>query len=214
MKKIGLILILLATITSIAVFANSLDSSKDLNSNYINSAIHNSSSSEIESISEKTEYINNSVDYNKTVFDDWVYIKDDMPTPFNVISDINNVPYGTAGSSYQEACAIVDMLVLSNNENTISYIEDFMKDMTTIQKDYFSRNWELIMTNAKATFDDNGETVKQILSGFTEPEGAYNLDMSLYSKEKLLKLEKDVEKIFEKNGVTKEWKNYPESTFN
>lgn len=224
MKKVSLMLVLLAIFASVIVFAKNKDNTQDPNSNSIseNSIINsNSTTSKIESESKDTESNGNEivepehvVDYTGTSFEDWVYSKDDMPEPFNTISDMNNIEYGTAGSSFKKACATVDMLVLSNNEDTISYVEEFMKDMTPIQKDYFSMNWEFIMTEANEAFDDSGETLKLTITGFSDPEDVYDLDISLYSKEKLTELDKKVNDLFRKYNVTKEWKNYPEMMFN
>ncbi len=221
MKKVSLMLVLLAVFASLIVFAKNRENTQDPNSNSVskNSIVKpNSTTSKIESESKDTESNSNEivesiVDYNGTSLEDWGYSKDNMPEPFDKISDMNNIEYGTAGSSFQKACATVDMLVLSNKEETVIYVEEFMKSMTPIQKDYFSMNWEVIMAEANEAFDDSGEDLKRIITGFSEPEGAYDLDMSLYSKEKLSELDKKVNDIFLKHNVTKEWKNHPEMMF-
>lgn len=160
------------------------------------------------------EFLKNSVDYNSSSFGDWCYSSTSAADALISIEAINSVKRGGMGSSFSGASIGICALNLSNYEDDIcELIELYIRDMTAIQKDYFSLNWESAMNTARKCFEDNGEAVRNTMNGFN-PESTKDFDIKNYSKDKLEEMDKKVNELFKKEGITKEWKNLPEFFFN
>lgn len=158
------------------------------------------SSSSVES--ESKEPVKNVADYDNVPFDEWVYWSDkgDFAT---ALSNINGVPYGTAGSSLDLAAASVEMIALSENDKSLEAIKSFMGNMTDTQKDYFTFSWAVVYSNTEGIFNDFANA-----KGLLDSAGFEEFDISKHSKEKLDKLNENVNKLFDEMGITREWKNH------
>ena len=143
------------------------------------------------------------VDYENVPFGDWMYSDYEGSEDFKMLSIVNTVPYGTAGSSLDFASAAVIVLDFTNKDNSIDVIRAFMENMTDTQKDYFSFSWDGVSSYAAEFFADI-DNMMPLLGSI----GQEDFDINHYSIEKLNALDKEVNELFEEMGVQREWKNH------
>ena len=144
---------------------------------------------------------NSEVDYKNTPFEEWIYTSED----YKLLSNINSVQFGSAGSSLKEAAAAVDLVVLSTEDDAVAQVENFMHEMTATQKDYFSYSWDVIAETAKGFFEN-----PENLGEYLELAGVEGFNIEEYSKDDLKTLMDGVEGIFEEMHVERVWVTSPD----
>ena len=142
-------------------------------------------------------------DYETVPFEKWVYTTEQDGEAYQLLNSINNVQYGSAGSSLKEISAAVSMILLSQDDHAIDAIKNYLSEMTDIQKDYFSFSWEAATENAEDIFDDTEKYSEMI-----KEAGYPDFNITQYSKESMDHLDDMVEDSFTQAGITEEWENH------
>ena len=143
------------------------------------------------------------VDYETVPFEKWVYTTEQDGEADQLLNSINNVQYGSAGSSLEEISAAVSMILLSQDDHAIDTIKCYLSEMTDIQRDYFSFSWEAATEKAEDIFD-HVENYSEMIKEAGYPD----FDITQYSKERLDHLDDMAEDYFTQAGITEEWENH------
>ena len=143
------------------------------------------------------------IDYDTTPFEEWIYAAEDEEGPQALLTAINGVPYGSAGSSLKELVAATAMVELSRDPDALQAVQDFLEAMTPIQQDYFTFSWEMIADTASNLFI----SFEQMEPGLLDA-GIENFDISQYSQEDFQAVDEAVRDLFTQENIPMEWQNH------
>ena len=132
------------------------------------------------------------VDYSGSLTD-WMYTPETEDELTKLLVSIDEVSYGSAGASLQQANAAVAVMKLAMDESG--------KAQET-QKDYFSFQWQQAMKTALALL--NGDEDAAIL----EDAGDADFDLKAVDSAKTAEFNDAVIQLLSDAGVTNEWKNH------
>ena len=143
------------------------------------------------------------VDYSGSVTD-WIYAPETEDELTRLLIAIDEVSYGSAGASLQQANAAVSIMKLAMDESgkAEETVKAYLEGMNETQKDYFSFQWQQAMKTALALL--NGDEDAAIL----EDAGDANFDLTAVDSTKTADFNNAVIKLLSDAGVTNEWKNH------
>ena len=143
------------------------------------------------------------VDYSGSVTD-WIYAPETEDELTRLLIAIDEVSYGSAGASLQQANAAVSIMKLAMDESgkAEETVKAYLEGMNETQKDYFSFQWQQAMKTALALL--NGDEDAAIL----EDAGDTDFDLTAVDSTKTADFNNAVIKLLSDAGVTNEWKNH------
>jgi len=143
------------------------------------------------------------VDYSGSVTD-WIYAPETEDELTRLLIAIDEVSYGSAGASLQQANAAVSIMKLAMDESgkAEETVKAYLEGMNETQKDYFSFQWQQAMKTALALL--NGDEDAAIL----EDAGDANFDLTAVDSTKTADFNNAVIQLLSDAGVTNEWKNH------
>ena len=143
------------------------------------------------------------VDYSGSVTD-WIYAPETEDELTRLLIAIDEVSYGSAGASLQQANAAVSIMKLAMDESgkAEETVKAYLEGMNETQKDYFSFQWQQAMKTALALL--NGDEDAAIL----EDAGDADFDLTAVDSTKTADFNNAVIKLLSDAGVTNEWKNH------
>ena len=147
------------------------------------------------------------VDYTRD-FTSFMYQPESEDKVIELLKAVDRCSYGTSGSSLMQISASVSVLMLSEEDETMEKLSAYLDGMDATQKDYFSFQWQMCVKKAKEILE-NPENFTGVLCD----AGLEEVDLSLFSKEKLTSFDNAVMDELEKLEIKDEWKNYPEEPF-
>ena len=118
------------------------------------------------------------VDYSGSLTD-WMYAPETEDELTKLLVSIDEVSYGSAGASLQQANAAVAVMKLAMDESGKAQetVKAYLEGMNETQKDYFSFQWQQAMKTALALL--NGDEAQAIAA-----QGVTDLDNYLQKGEK------------------------------
>ena len=121
-----------------------------------------------------------------------------------LLVSIDEVSYGSAGASLQQANAAVAVMKLAMDESGKAQetVKAYLEGMNETQKDYFSFQWQQAMKTALALL--NGDEDAAIL----EDAGDADFDLKAVDSAKTAEFNDAVIQLLSDAGVTNEWKNH------
>lgn len=143
------------------------------------------------------------VDYSGSVTG-WIYAPETEDELTRLLIAIDEVSYGSAGASLQQANAAVSIMKLAMDESgkAEETVKAYLEGMNETQKDYFSFQWQQAMKTALALL--NGDEDAAIL----EDAGDADFDLTAVDSTKTADFNNAVIKLLSDAGVTNEWKNH------
>lgn len=143
------------------------------------------------------------VDYSGSLTD-WMYTPETEDELTKLLVSIDEVSYGSAGASLQQANAAVAVMKLAMDESGKAQetVKAYLEGMNETQKDYFSFQWQQAMKTALALL--NGDEDAAIL----EDAGDADFDLKAVDSAKTAEFNDAVIQLLSDAGVTNEWKNH------
>lgn len=143
------------------------------------------------------------VDYSGSLTD-WMYTPETEDELTKLLVSIDEVSYGSAGASLQQANAAVAVMKLAMDESGKAQetVKAYLEGMNETQKDYFSFQWLQAMKTALALL--NGDEDAAIL----EDAGDADFDLKAVDSAKTAEFNDAVIQLLSDAGVTNEWKNH------
>lgn len=143
------------------------------------------------------------VDYSGSLTD-WMYTPETEDELTKLLVSIDEVSYGSAGASLQQANAAVAVMKLAMDESGKAQetVKAYLEGMNETQKDYFSFQWQQAMKTALALL--NGYEDAAIL----EDAGDADFDLKAVDSKKVAEFNDAVIALLGDAGVTNEWKNH------
>ena len=143
------------------------------------------------------------VDYSGSLTD-WMYAPETEDELTKLLVSIDEVSYGSAGASLQQANAAVAVMKLAMDESGKAQetVKAYLEGMNETQKDYFSFQWQQAMKTALALL--NGDEDAAIL----EDAGDADFDLKAVDSAKTAEFNDAVIQLLSDAGVTNEWKNH------
>lgn len=143
------------------------------------------------------------VDYSGNLTD-WMYTPETEDELTKLLIAIDEVSYGSAGASLQQANAAVAVMKLAMDESgkAEETVKSYLAGMNETQKDYFSFQWQQAMKTALALL--NGDEDAAIL----EDAGDADFDLKAVDSTKTAEFNNAVIQLLSDAGVTNEWKNH------
>ena len=143
------------------------------------------------------------VDYSGSLTD-WMYAPETEDDLTKLLVSIDEVSYGSAGASLQQANAAVAVMKLAMDESGKAQetVKAYLEGMNETQKDYFSFQWQQAMKTALALL--NGDEDAAIL----EDAGDADFDLKAVDSAKTAEFNDAVIQLLSDAGVTNEWKNH------
>lgn len=135
---------------------------------------------------------------------DWMYTPETEDELTKLLVSIDEVSYGSAGASLQQANAAVAVMKLAMDESGKAQetVKAYLEGMNETQKDYFSFQWQQAMKTALALL--NGDEDAAIL----EDAGDADFDLKAVDSKKVAEFNDAVIALLGDAGVTNEWKNH------
>ncbi len=141
------------------------------------------------------------VDYTGTIMN-WMYYFETDVAQFAHLNTIDTCKYGTAGASLSQVNAAVSMLKLSTLDSIEICVDQYFNAMNVTQLDFFSFQWQMSYAKALAILTSPKE-----YAGLLNDSGNSNVDLTVFSVERLDSLNETVLRILADYGVKDEWKN-------
>ena len=143
------------------------------------------------------------VDYSGSLTD-WMYAPETEDELTKLLVSIDEVSYGSAGASLQQANAAVAVMKLAMDESGKAQetVKAYLEGMNETQRDYFSFQWQQAMKTALALL--NGDEDAAIL----EDAGDADFDLKAGDSAKTAEFNDAVIQLLSDAGVTNEWKNH------
>ena len=143
------------------------------------------------------------VDYSGSLTD-WMYAPETEDELTKLLVSIDEVSYGSAGASLQQANAAVAVMKLAMDESGKAQetVKAYLEGMNETQKDYFSFQWQQAMKTALALL--NGDEDAAIL----EDAGDADFDLKAVDSAKTAEFNDAVIQLLSDAGVTNELKNH------
>ena len=143
------------------------------------------------------------VDYSGSLTD-WMYAPETEDELTKLLVSIDEVSYGSAGASLQQANAAVAVMKLAMDESGKAQetVKAYLEGMNETQKDYFSFPWQQATKTALALL--NGDEDAAIL----EDAGDADFDLKAVDSAKTAEFNDAVIQLLSDAGVTNEWKNH------
>ena len=145
------------------------------------------------------------VDYTKD-FTSFMYQPETEDAVTELFKTIDRCPYGTAGSSLSQVVAAVSVLKLSKADDVMPKISLYLEKMDATQRDYFSFQWQMCIEKAYVILEKPED-----FKGALEDAGLDDVDLSVFTKDEIDRLNTKVTEELEKHGVKDEWKNHLEA---
>lgn len=120
-----------------------------------------------------------------------------------VLYSIDEMYYGSAGSTLHQAAVAVDLICLTQQPDTITRLDEYLAVMTDLQRDYFSFQWQMMSKAARELLKDP-EAAKPMLESVSLEDFVF----SNYTMEELDKLDEQVRARLAGYGVADSWKNH------
>ena len=143
------------------------------------------------------------VDYSGNMTD-WVYAPESEEELVKLLIAIDDVSYGSAGASLQQANAAVAVMKLAMDESgkVEETVKTYLDGMNETQRDYFSFQWQYAMKTVNALLDGSED------AGILADAGDADFDLTTVDSAKVTALNDAVTKLLGDAGVTDEWKNH------
>ncbi len=135
----------------------------------------------------------------------WSYLPAEDDPVTQALITIDTTPYGTAGSSLAQVIAGVNLIQLTQREETLSAAKRYLDGMTPLQLDYFSFQWQTALATARSILTEFPEQ-QPLLSDAGFPD----FDPAPYKEKDLETLDESVRVLLTERGVTDVWKTLGE----
>lgn len=143
------------------------------------------------------------VDYSGSLTD-WMYAPETEDELTKLLVSIDEVSYGSAGASLQQANAAVAVMKLAMDESGKAQetVKAYLEGMNETQKDYFSFQWQQAAKTAFALLDGTED------AAILEDAGDADFDLKTVDSAKVAGFNDTVIGLLGDAGVTNEWKNH------
>ena len=139
-------------------------------------------------VSQTTDMVNYSGDMTG-----WMYAPESKDTVANLLVSIGTVARGSAGGNLQQANAAVSLMNLAMNESgkAEEAVKTYLDGMNATQKDFFSFQWQQVLSHANALLDGNEDPAILDGAGVTD-EWRNHTDLEPFNAACALSLRKQI----------------------
>ena len=137
-----------------------------------------------------------------------MYAPESKDTVANLLMSIGTVARGSArgsaGGSLQQANAAVCLMKLATIDRgkVEEAVKTYLDGMNATQKDFFSFQWQQVLSHANALLDGSEDPA------ILDNPGDAGFDLQVVSSNRVDALDKTVTKLLRDAGVTDEWRNH------